>query len=84
MNDDDLELFLEEMRSVKPLSQVRIDKNNKRSLMKDESKKNARSNAESFEVAAESMFVLSEVPQVEPLEFLEWKQVGVQNAVFDK
>ena len=39
MNDDDLELFLEEMRSVKPLSQVRIDKNNKRSLMKDESKK---------------------------------------------
>ena len=48
MNDDDLELFLEEMRSVKPLSQVRIDKNNKRSLMKDESKKNARSNAESF------------------------------------
>ena len=84
MNDDDLELFLQEMRSVKPLSQVRIDKNNKRSLMKDESKKNARSNAESFEVAAESMFVLSEVPQVEPLEFLEWKQVGVQNAVFDK
>ena len=39
MNDDDLELFLEEMRSVKPLSQVRIDKKNKRSLMKDESKK---------------------------------------------
>ena len=64
MNDDDLELFFEEMRSVKPLFQVRIDKNNKRSLTKDESKKNARSNAESFEVAAESMFVLSEAPQV--------------------
>ena len=84
MNDDDLGLFFEEMKNVKPLSKVRTDKNNKRSLTKDESKESARSHAESFDVVTKSMFVLSEVPQVEPLEFLEWKQVGVQNAVFDK
>ena len=84
MNDDDLGLFFEEMKNVKPLSKVRTDKNNERSLTKDESKESARSHAESFDVEPGSMFVLSEVPQVEPLEFLEWKQVGVQNAVFDK
>ena len=41
MNDDDLGLFFEEMKNVKPLSKVRTDKNNKRSLTNDESKESA-------------------------------------------
>ena len=82
---DDAQAFLEAMQDVAPL--VATDKQVAKKPREDTpGLKQRRDDAEGAEVdhADPNPLTLAEVPQVQPLEFLEWRQDGVQTGVFDK
>lgn len=83
--DDDEDLFAEQMQDVTPLVSPRADRR-KHWQGASETQLQRRRAAEQFveDAQSENFLTLSEVPQRQPLEVLEWKQDGVQHAVFSK
>ena len=84
-SEDDKDLFAAQMQGVTPLVTPRTD-TRKSWQGASEAQLQRRRAAEAFaEDAAEHNFLtLSEVEARQPLEMLEWKQDGVQHAVFSK
>ena len=84
-SEDDKDLFAAQMQGVTPLVTPRIDTRKSWQGASEEQLQRRRA-AEAFaEDAAEHNFLtLSEVEARQPLEMLEWKQDGVQHAVFSK
>ena len=83
--DDDEDLFAEQMQDVTPLVSPRADRRTHWQGA-SETQLQRRRAAEQFveDAQSENFLTLSEVPQRQPLEVLEWKQDGVQHAVFSK
>ena len=84
-SEDDKDLFAAQMQDVTPLVNPRTDTRKSWQGASEEQLQRRRA-AEAFaEDAAEHNFLtLSEVEARQPLEMLEWKQDGVQHAVFSK
>lgn len=84
-SEDDKDLFAAQMQDVTPLVTPRTDTRKSWQGASAEQLQRRRA-AEAFaEDAAEHNFLtLSEVEARQPLEMLEWKQDGVQHAVFSK
>ena len=84
-SEDDKDLFAAQMQGVTPLVTPRTDARKSWQGASEEQLQRRRA-AEAFaEDAAEHNFLtLSEVEARQPLEMLEWKQDGVQHAVFSK
>ena len=84
-SEDDKDLFAAQMQGVTPLVTPRTDTRKSWQGASEEQLQRRRA-AEAFgEDAAEHNFLtLSEVEARQPLEMLEWKQDGVQHAVFSK
>ena len=84
-SEDDNDLFAAQMQDVTPLVNPRTDTRKSWQGASEEQLQRRRA-AEAFaEDAAEHNFLtLSEVEARQPLEMLEWKQDGVQHAVFSK
>jgi DNA-nicking Smr family endonuclease len=83
--DEDEDLFAEQMQDVTPLVTPRTDtRPNWQGA--SESQLQRRRAAEQFpeDEQSKNFLTLSEVPLRQPLEALEWKQNGVQHAVFSK
>ena len=88
----DADAFLEAMRDVAPLHDGeagrRKGRQQQRQLREAQTPGQAqrREDAEgrNADLADPNVLTLGEVPPVAPLEYLEWKQDGVQHAVFDK
>ena len=78
--------FADAMQDVKPLSKGKNVLAKVKPLVSTIAKENRRLSAEGKLKSArdENYLTLAEVPPREPLEFLEWKKVGVQNAVFER
>ena len=84
--NDDQESFADAMHDVQPLSK---GKNVVRKTVREESRiaqENRRLSAEGKLKPAkdENYLTLGEVQLKAPLEYLEWKKIGIQNAVFDR
>lgn len=84
-DDPDTAAFLEAMADVAPVSKGR------RSIPRQASsdtpgqqQRRLDAQGQHQDLADPNFLTLGEVPLRAPLEFLEWKQDGVQNAVFDK
>ena len=84
-SEDDKDLFAAQMQDVTPLVNPRTDTRKSWQGASAEQLQRRRA-AEAFaEDAAEHNFLtLAEVEARQPLEMLEWKQDGVQHAVFSK
>jgi DNA-nicking Smr family endonuclease len=83
--DEDEELFAEQMQGVTPLVTPRTDTRTSWQGA-SETQLQRRRAAEDFpeDLQSENFLTLSEVQTRQPLEVLEWKQDGVQHAVFSK
>lgn len=83
MDDED---FLEAMQDVKPLAKGREQtlKQVRDGITIAEKHRRDAAVGLKQERVDENQLTLGEVPQRGPLEYLEWKKDGVQNAVFEK
>ena len=89
MNDDlpgsDEDAFLEAMRDVAPIDKGRQQARQGRAEQTPgHAQRREAAEGRASDLADPNPLTLGEVAPVAPLEFLEWKQDGVQNAVFDK
>ena len=84
-SEDDKDLFAAQMQDVKPLVNPRTDTRKSWQGASAEQLQRRRA-AEAFaeDVSEQNFLTLSEVEARQPLEMLEWKQDGVQHAVFSK
>ena len=84
-SEDDKDLFAAQMQDVKPLVSPRTDTRKSWQGASEEQLQRRRS-AEAFAEDGEekNFLTLSDVEPRQPLEMLEWKQDGVQHAVFSK
>ena len=82
---DDKDLFAAQMQDVTPLVNPRTDTRKSWQGASAEQLQRRRA-AEAFaeDVSEQNFLTLSEVEARQPLEMLEWKQDGVQHAVFSK
>ena len=80
------ESFADAMQDVEPLSKGKNISPKVKPSVSTIAKENRRLSAEGKLKPArdENYLTLAEVPPRAPLEFLEWKKVGVQNAVFER
>ena len=84
-SEDDKDLFAAQMQDVTPLVNPRTDTRKSWQGASAEQLQRRRA-AEAFaeDVSEQNFLTLSEVEARQPLEMLEWKQDGVQHAVFSK
>ena len=84
-SEDDKDLFAAQMQDVTPLVNPRTDTRKSWQGATAEQLQRRRA-AEAFaeDVSEQNLLTLSEVEARQPLEMLEWKQDGVQHAVFSK
>ena len=84
-SEDDKDLFAAQMQDVTPLVNPRTDTRKSWQGASAEQLQRRRA-AEAFaeDVWSQNFLTLSEVEARQPLEMLEWKQDGVQHAVFSK
>ena len=84
-SEDDKDLFAAQMQDVTPLVNPRTDTRKSWQGATAEQLQRRRA-AEAFaeDVSEQNFLTLSEVEARQPLEMLEWKQDGVQHAVFSK
>ena len=84
-SEDDKDLFAAQMQDVTPLVNPRTDTRKSWQGASAEQLQRRRA-AEAFaeDVSEQNFLTLSEVEARQPLETLEWKQDGVQHAVFSK
>ena len=84
-SEDDKDLFAAQMQAVTPLVNPRTDTRKSWQGASAEQLQRRRA-AEAFaeDVSEQNFLTLSEVEARQPLEMLEWKQDGVQHAVFSK
>ena len=84
-SEDDKDLFAAQMQDVTPLVNPRTDARKSWQGASAEQLQRRRA-AEAFaeDVSEQNFLTLSEVEARQPLEMLEWKQDGVQHAVFSK
>ena len=84
-SEDDKDLFAAQMQDVTPLVNPRTDTRKSWQGASAEQLQRRRA-AEAFaeDVSEQNFLTLSEVEARQPLEILEWKQDGVQHAVFSK
>ena len=84
-SEDDKDLFAAQMQDVTPLVNPRTDTRKSWQGASAEQLQRRRA-AEAFaeDVSEQNFLTLSEVEARQPLEMLEWKQNGVQHAVFSK
>ena len=85
-NTEDDDLFADAMQDVQPLSKGKKALPKGKPVVSTIATENRRLSAEGKLKSAidENYLTLAEVPPRAPLEFLEWKKVGVQNAVFER
>lgn len=87
-DESDEAAFAQAMQDVVPLSKATNVDNNSRNTGPQEITAThlarRRAATEESKPESEHMLTLAEVPQVQPLEYLEWRKDGIQLAVFDK
>ena len=85
-NTEDDDLFADAMQDVQPLSKGKKALPRGKPAVSTIATENRRLSAEGKLKSAidENYLTLADVPPRAPLEFLEWKKVGVQNAVFER
>lgn len=80
----DEQAFLNAMQDVAPISHKRQVQKSRPVASPGQQQRREDAEGKAQEAADRNTLTLGEVPARAPLEFLEWKQNGVQNAVFDK
>ncbi len=83
--DDDVAAFLEAMQDVAPVAKGRKTIHQSPTITTPgQQQRRLDAAGEHKDLADPNFLTLGDVPPRAPLEYLEWKQDGVQNAVFDK
>ncbi len=88
MPEDEDDLFSKAMQDVAPLTKgAKVLQPVRKGVQEVSAAQRSRRDAAlgiNSDAVDPNFLTLGEVPPRDPLEFLEWKKVGVQNAVFDK
>ena len=84
-SEDDKDLFAAQMQDVTPLVNPRTDtRKSWQGASAEQLQRRRAGEAFAEDVSEQNFLTLSEVEARQPLEMLEWKQDGVQHAVFSK